>query len=208
MSVVIVASGGANIASLQFALERLGSPSEVSADAERIRAASHVILPGVGAAADAMARLRVSRLDSLIPTLTQPVLGICLGMQLLHQASTEGETCCLGIIPGAASRFVEGPGRPVPHMGWNTLDIERNCPLLAGLTGTDYAYFVHSYAVPVNEATVASCSYGKSFSACVAWRNFFGAQFHPERSARVGARLLKNFLQIGRGTTVQEAPCA
>jgi glutamine amidotransferase len=168
MNVVIVASGGANIASLQFALERLGSPSEVSADAGRIRAASHVILPGVGAAADAMARLRGSRLDSLIPTLTQPVLGICLGMQLLHEASTEGKTRCLSIIPGAASRFVEAPGRPVPHMGWNTLDIERGCPLLAGLTGADYAYFVHSYAVPVNEATVASCRYGNSFSACVA----------------------------------------
>ena len=208
MSVVIVASGGANIASLQFALERLGSPSEVSADAERIRAASHVILPGVGAAADAMARLRGYRLDSLIPTLTQPVLGICLGMQLLHEASAEGETRCLGIIPGAASRFIEAPGRPVPHMGWNTLDLERGCPLLAGLTGPDYAYFVHSYALPVNEATVASCRYGNRFSACVAWGNFFGAQFHPERSAHVGARLLRNFLAIGRGATAQEAPCA
>ena len=208
MSVVIVASGGANIASLQFALERLGSPSEVSADAERIRAASHVILPGVGAAADAMARLRGHRLESLIPTLTQPVLGICLGMQLLHEASAEGTTRCLGIIPGAALRFVEAPGRPVPHMGWNTLDVERSCPLLAGLTGADYAYFVHSYALPVNQATVASCRYGSRFSACVAWRNFFGAQFHPERSAQVGARLLKNFLAIGRGATAQEAPCA
>jgi glutamine amidotransferase len=208
MSVVIVASGGANIASLQFALERLGSPSEVSADAERIRAASHVILPGVGAAADAMARLRGYRLDSLIPTLTQPVLGICLGMQLLHEASAEGETRCLGIIPGAASRFIEAPGRPVPHMGWNTLDLERGCPLLAGMTGADYAYFVHSYALPVNEATVASCRYGNRFSACVAWGNFFGAQFHPERSAHVGARLLKNFLAIGRGAKTQEAPCA
>jgi imidazole glycerol-phosphate synthase subunit HisH len=208
MSVVIVASGGANIASLQFALERLGSSSEVSADAERIRAASHVILPGVGAAANAMARLRGSGLDSLIPTLTQPVLGVCLGMQLLHEASAEGETRCLGIIPGAASRFVEAPGRPVPHMGWNTLDMERSCPLLAGLTAADYAYFVHSYALPVNEATVASCRYGNSFSACVAWRNFFGAQFHPERSAQVGARLLKNFLEIGRSTSAQESPCA
>ena len=208
MSIVIVANGGANIASLQFALERLGSASEVSADAARIRAASHVILPGVGAAADAMTRLRNSGLDALIPTLTQPVLGICLGMQLLHEASAEGATRCLGIIPGAASRFVEAPGRPVPHMGWNTLTVERSCPLLSGVGGTDYAYFVHSYALPVSEATVASCRYGASFSACVAWRNFYGAQFHPERSAGVGARLLRNFLQIGAAPALRDVPCA
>jgi glutamine amidotransferase len=207
MSIVIVASGGANIASLQFALERLGAASEVSADAARIRAATHVILPGVGAAADAMTRLRNSGLDALIPTLTQPVLGICLGMQLLHEASAEGGTRCLGIIPGAASRFVEAEGRPVPHMGWNTLTVERSCPLLSGMGGSDYAYFVHSYAVPVNEATVATCRYGESFSACVAWRNFFGAQFHPERSAGVGARLLRNFLQIGAAPAMRGAQC-
>lgn len=207
MSIVIVASGGANIASLQFALERLGSPSEVSADAARIRAATHVILPGVGAAADAMTRLRNSGLDALIPTLTQPVLGICLGMQLLHEASAEGATRCLGIIPGAASRFVEAPGRPVPHMGWNTLTVERSCPLLRGMGGADYAYFVHSYALPVNEATVATCRYGASFSACVAWRNFFGAQFHPERSAGLGARLLRNFLEIGAAPAMRDARC-
>lgn len=195
MSVVIVATGGANIASLQFALDRLGAPSEVSADPARIRSASHVLLPGVGAAGDAMARLRAGGLDALIPSLRQPVLGICLGMQLLHESSAEGETRCLGIIPGAARRFNGAPGRPVPHMGWNTLEPERGCPLLAGITRSDYAYFVHSYALPVSEATVASCRYGESFSACVARRNFFGAQFHPERSATVGARLLSNFLR-------------
>jgi glutamine amidotransferase len=208
MSIVIVANGGANIASLQFALERLGAASQVSADAARIRAATHVILPGVGAAADAMARLRNSGLDALIPALTQPVLGICLGMQLLHEASAEGGTRCLGIIPGAASRFVEAPGRPVPHMGWNTLTVERSCPLLSGVGGSEYAYFVHSYALPVSEATVATCRYGASFSACVAWRNFYGAQFHPERSAGVGARLLRNFLQIGAAPAMRDAQCA
>ncbi len=207
-SVVIVASGGANIASLQFALQRLGSASEVSADPGRIRAASHVILPGVGAAADAMARLRGSGLDALIPSLSQPVLGICLGMQILHESSAEGGTRCLGIIPGAAVRFPEAPGRPVPHMGWNTLEICGESPLLAGLAAADYAYFVHSYAVPVNQATVASCRYGDQFSACVAWGNFYGAQFHPERSARVGAQLLKNFLSIGRAAAASAAPCA
>ncbi len=194
--VVIVANGGANIASLQFALARLDVASTVSADSAQIRAASHVILPGVGAAADGMARLRQSGLDALIPTLQQPVLGICLGMQLLFEASQEGDARCLGIIPGAAARFAPAKTRPVPHMGWNTLDILKPCALLAGLTDGDYAYFVHSFALDVSAATVASTAYGADFSACVQWRNFYGAQFHPERSAAVGARLLKNFLAI------------
>jgi glutamine amidotransferase len=194
--VVIVASGGANIASLQFALERLDVPSLVSAQAETIRAASHVILPGVGAAADAMTRLRRDHLDELLPTLRQPVLGICLGMQLLFEASDEGHTQCLGIIRGRAVRFTEAPGRPVPHIGWNTLDIERESALLTGLEADDYAYFVHSYALPVTGATVASTRYGAPFTACVECGNFFGVQFHPERSAAVGARVLQNFLAM------------
>ena len=193
---MIVANGGANIASLQFALERLKVASAVSADAAEIRAASHVILPGVGAAADAMSRLRRNRLDTLIPTLEQPVLGICLGMQLMFEASEEGDARCLGIIPGRASRFPPAAALPVPHMGWNTLDIRRPCPLLAGINDGDYAYFVHSYALHLSAATVASTDYGAPFSACVQWRNFYGAQFHPERSAAVGARLLQNFLTI------------
>ena len=195
--VVVVASGGANIASLRFALERLGAPCTLSADPERIRSASHVILPGVGAAGDAMRRLKRAGLERTLPALTQPVLGICLGMQLLHQASEEGGASCLGIIPGTAARFADGPARPVPHMGWNTLAIERDSPLLEGLGRADYAYFVHSYALPPGAATIASCEYGVKFSACVSWRNFFGAQFHPERSAGTGARLLANFLRLG-----------
>ena len=193
--VVIVASG-ANIASLQFALQRLDADASVSADPEEIRAAGHVILPGVGAAAVAMSRLRQSGLDTVIPVLRQPVLGICLGMQLLHESSQEGDVACLGVIPGGAARFADDPGRPVPHMGWNTLEIRRPSPLLAGLSDGDYAYFVHSYALDVGAATVASANYGGHFSACVQWRNFYGAQFHPERSAAVGARLLENFLAI------------
>jgi imidazole glycerol-phosphate synthase subunit HisH len=194
--IVIVANGGANIASLQFALQRLEAASVVSADAAQIRAASHVILPGVGAAANAMSRLRGNRLDSLIPTLQQPVLGICLGMQLLYEASQEGDARCLGIIPGRAALLERSADRPVPHMGWNTLEIRRPCALLEGLADGDYAYFVHSYALGVSAATVASTGYGAPFSACVQWRNFYGAQFHPERSAAVGARLLGNFLAI------------
>jgi glutamine amidotransferase len=194
--VVIVANGGANIASLQFALQRLQVAATVSADEVAIRAASHVILPGVGAAADAMSRLRQSRLDAVIPALQQPVLGICLGMQLLYEASQEGDARCLGIIPGRAARIQQSLDRPVPHMGWNTLEIRRPCALLAGLADGDYAYFVHSYALDVSAATVAITGYGAPFSACVQWRNFYGAQFHPERSAAVGMRLLKNFLAI------------
>jgi glutamine amidotransferase len=192
--VVIIASGGANIASLQSALERQQVRSVVSADFERIRAASHVILPGVGAAADAMARLRLAGLDQLIPRLRQPVLGICLGMQLLFEGSDEGPTPCLKVIPGQARRFRDAPDLPVPHIGWNTLKIERDSALLAGVNDQDYAYFVHSYALPHSAATTASTCYGGSFSACVEWRNFYGAQFHPERSAALGARLLRNFL--------------
>ena len=194
--IVIVASGGANTASLQFALQRLGADSAVSADPAAIQAASHVILPGVGAAADAMSRLKHSGLDRLIPALRQPVLGICLGMQLLFDASQEGDVACLGIIPGRAARIPPDAARPVPHMGWNTLDIRRPCPLLEGLAGGNYAYFVHSYVLDIGDSTVASTEYGAPFSACVQWRNFYGAQFHPERSAAVGARLLQNFLAI------------
>jgi glutamine amidotransferase len=194
--IVIVDNGGANIASLQFALQRLEAASAVSADPAEIRAASHVILPGVGAAADAMSRLRRNGLEAVIPTLQQPVLGICLGMQLLYEASQEGDARCLGIIPGRAARFAEAHDRPVPHMGWNTLEIRRPCALLTGLADGDYAYFVHSYALDLSDATVASTGYGAPFSACVQWRNFYGTQFHPERSAAVGARLLKNFLAI------------
>jgi imidazole glycerol-phosphate synthase subunit HisH len=197
--VVIIENGGANIASLQFALERLNTGVTLTGEPERIRAASHVILPGVGAAADAMQRLRERQLHTLLPQLRQPVLGICLGMQLLFEASDEGGdggVRCLGIIPGRARKFVPAGGRPVPHMGWNTLQVHRPCALLQNFAPDSYAYFVHSYALDINDATIASTSYGISFSACVEWRNFYGAQFHPERSAAVGSSLLQNFLAL------------
>jgi glutamine amidotransferase len=117
-------------------------------------------------------------------------------MQLLFEASEEGEAQCLGIIPGRALRLPSNLGLPVPHMGWNTLKIDRSGALLEGLQQDDYAYFLHSYALPSSPATIASSDYGLSFSACVQWRNFFGVQFHPERSARVGAQLLRNFLSL------------
>jgi glutamine amidotransferase len=195
--IAIIASGGANIASLKFALERLDIDSELSAEPQRIRAASHVILPGVGAAGDAMRRLRASGLERVIPTLTQPVLGICLGMQLLFDASAEDDSECLKIMRGKAERFINAPDRPVPHMGWNTVNIGIPSPLLEGVERSGaYAYFVHSFALSVSDATTASCSYGQDFSACVQRDNFFGVQFHPERSAAFGAQILRNFVSI------------
>lgn len=193
---VIIDSGGANIASLVYALERLGCAAHVSAEPDEIRAAARVILPGVGAAADAMTRLARHGLLDVIPRLTQPLLGICLGMQLLYERSAEGDTACLGVLPGAARRFSPGPGRPVPHMGWNSLQGLADHPLLAGLAEGDYAYFVHSYALPVGPDTLARCDYGGDFSAVAGRGNFLATQFHPERSARVGARLLANFLEL------------
>ena len=196
MSVVIVGSGGANIASLQAALHRLGCDAALSTDAGEIRAASHVILPGVGAAADAMQRLRDLQLDRVLPALTQPVLGICLGMQLLANASEEDGADCLGITDGRARLIPSAPDRPVPHMGWNTTVAERASPLFDGIPDGSHFYFVHSYALPVSDATIARCDYGAPFAAAIQRDNFFGTQFHPERSAGAGARLLANFLAL------------
>lgn len=196
MDAVIIDSGGANLASLQFAFERLGAQTRVSADAAEIRSAPRVILPGVGSAGDAMARLRNNHVADLLPSLTQPVLGICLGMQLLFERSEEGETACLGILPDSVRRLQPMAGRPVPHMGWNQLSPVREDPLLDGIAPNDYVYFVHSFAAPVSDVTLASADYGIPLSAIVRRGNFWGTQFHPERSARVGARVLANFLKL------------
>lgn len=194
--VAIIDGGGANIASLRFALERLGRDSVLTSDPAVIRAASHVILPGVGAARAAMDRLRATGLDQLIPVLSQPVLGICLGMQLLFEASEEDDARCLGILQGTARRFEAAPGRPVPHMGWNQLHRCADAPLLQGIAEASYCYFVHSYALPVTPATLATASYGREFAAVAAQGNFLAAQFHPERSGATGATLLRNFLTL------------
>ena len=153
--VTIIDSGGANIASLRYALDRLGARSIVSADADVITAAPRVLLPGVGAAPEAMARLRASGLDQTIPRLRVPLLGICLGMQLLFEHSAEGDTACLGVFGGQIERLRAAPALPVPHMGWNTLEIERDDPLLAGINALDRVYFVHSFAARVSEHTLA-----------------------------------------------------
>lgn len=192
----IVDSGGANIASVRFALERLGVRSELTADPAVIRGAERVILPGVGSAQEGMKRLQAKGLVDCVRGLTQPVLGICLGMQLLFESSEEGHTPSLGLIPGRVTLLPESPGVTIPHMGWNTLEVHQPTPLLAGLDPTTRFYFVHSFAGPVNEFTVASCKHGTAFAAVVRRRNFWGAQFHPERSGAAGARFLKNFLEM------------
>jgi glutamine amidotransferase len=194
--VAIIDSGGANLASLRYALERLGARSIVSSDAEVIARAPRVLLPGVGAAGNAMQRLRVQRLDTLIPRLTAPLLGICLGMQLLFSHSAEGDTACLGVLDGTVERLRSQPGRPVPHMGWNTLEVRHPDPLLDGLVAADHVYFVHSFAVPPGPSTLAATDYGGALSAVVRRGNFYGVQFHPERSSAAGARILRNFLAL------------
>ena len=198
--VVIIDNGGANIASLRFALARLGATSHLTADPQEIRAGQRVILPGVGAAGDAMHRLRVLELLEVIPALRQPVLGICLGMQLLFAVSEEGAdgdgTDCLGIIAERVSKFESRPERPVPHMGWNQLRPRGESPLFKGIAAGEYVYFVHSYAAPVGPYTLATTDYGGEFSSGVRFENFHGVQFHPERSAQVGARVLANFLGL------------
>jgi len=196
MSVVLVDAGGTNIGSVRYALQRLGVDAALTADAATIRAADKVILPGVGAAGPGMARLRELDLVELLRSLKQPVLGVCLGMQLLCAHSEEGDTECLGLIPASVRRFSEAPDVRVPHMGWNLLSAKQAHPLLAGLGDDEQAYFVHSYAVPVSEWTLATSDYGAAFSAVIARNNYYGMQFHPERSAAVGAKLLRNFLDL------------
>ncbi|MCP4276575.1 MAG: imidazole glycerol phosphate synthase subunit HisH [Gammaproteobacteria bacterium] len=193
--VAIIDGGGANIASLRFALKRLGADSELTTDPDTIRAARRVILPGVGAAADAMEKLRSAGLDKVIPALTQPLLGICLGMQLLFDSSEEEDATCLGIIEGRAHLFDIAQDQPVPHMGWNRVKQTRNTVLFNGIPDGAYFYFVHSYALDTVAATTGRTSYGRNFTSVVHQGNFMGAQFHPERSGKYGARLLQNFLE-------------
>lgn len=192
----IVDSGGANIASVRFALERLGVQSELTADPAVIRGAKRVILPGVGAAQEGMKRLQAKGLVECVRGLKQPVLGICLGMQLLFENSEEGNTPSLGLIPGRVALLPESPGITVPHMGWNTLTVRQATPLLKGFDAATRFYFVHSFAGPVNDFTLASCEHGASFAAVVQRGNFSGVQFHPERSGPAGAQLLRNFLEM------------
>jgi len=192
---VIIDTGCANISSLKFALERLTGSVIVSDKPETILSADRVFLPGVGTANYAMGILEQKGLSQVIQKLTQPVLGICLGMQMLTTSSSEGDTGCLNLIPGDV-RGLKAQGLRLPHMGWNTLAEIVDHPLFQGIPKDEYFYFVHSYAAGLSEWTIASCEYGNRFSAALAHKNFMGVQFHPERSGQTGSQLLKNFLEL------------
>jgi glutamine amidotransferase len=194
--IAIIDSGGANIASVQFALERLGAESVLTKDVKIIQSADKVLLPGVGAAPIAMQNLAEYELIDCIRSLTQPVMGICLGMQLLFAVSPEGNTPLLGIFDADCETFTPAQGRSVPHMGWNRLSKQQDHPLLAGVDEGAHVFFVHSYFAPVTAQTIAATNYGDDFTAIVAENNFMGCQFHPEKSGLVGAQILRNFLEM------------
>ena len=195
--VVLVDAGGSNIGSVRYALQRLGVDAELTGDAATIRAADRVILPGVGAAAVCMARLRELDLVDVLRTLDKPLLGVCVGVQLLFAHSEEDDTPCLGLLPGRVRKLHAAPGIRVPHMGWNTLQRRRGGSLVEGIADGDHAYFVHSYAAAVDDDCLCSSEHGQRFAAVVQRGSVAGAQFHPERSGAVGARLLKNFIEYG-----------
>ncbi len=201
---VIIDTGCANLASVRMAFERLGVQPQVSCQAADIEQADKLILPGVGTAVAARKNLNERNLVPLIRAAKQPLLGFCLGMQMLAQASEENMSAdgdsgqlidCLGIVPGRI-RLMEVDNLRLPHLGWNQIEHDETHPLLKGIQSGSYFYFVHSYALEVTDATLATCDYGQPFTAIVGRDNFFGAQFHPERSGSAGARLLQNFLEL------------
>lgn len=193
--VVLLNSGGSNYTSLQAAFERLGATCRQSADPQHIRTASHVVLPGVGSAESAMAAITAQQLAPLIASLKQPLLGICLGMQILYESSEESAINCLGLLSGKVQKLAPSSGIRIPHMGWNTIRSRNPHPLLRGLDGAEF-YFVHSYAAPPGSDTLAVCRHGRDFTAVVARGNRLGVQFHPERSGAQGQQLLDNFLAL------------
>lgn len=195
MNVAIIRYNAGNVCSVEYALRRLGVEPVLTADEAMIRQADRVIFPGVGEAAYTMSYLRERGLDRLIKSLTQPVLGICLGMQLMCNHSEEGDVDGLDIFHVPVKRFVPAVGEKVPHMGWNTLEQTRT-PLFRGFEREEFVYFVHSFYVPVNEATVATTRYIHPFSASLQRDNFYATQFHPEKSGAVGERILTNFLEL------------
>ena len=191
MSVVLVDLGYGNIGSIAVAFQRLGATATLTADPAEIEAAERVALPGVGAAGYAMGRIDALGLRETLTGLTKPLLGICLGMQLLFEGSEEEDTACLGLIAGKVRKLEPAPGLTVPHMGWSRLDVtDASC----GLTNGDYVYFAHSFACDDGPASIATARHGRTIPAAIRQNNLLGAQFHPERSAEAGARFLKAFL--------------
>ena len=197
MSVAVLDLGVGNTASMLFALERLGVDARLTADPAVLADAERIVFPGVGAAAYAARRLRALGVEATLRDFPRPMLGVCLGMQMLYRSSEEGDAAGLGRLAGRVEKLAPAPDRPVPHMGWNQLDADRaDDPLLDGVAPGAYAYFVHGYAAPVGRETVASSDYGRPFSAVVREGNVCGCQFHPERSGAVGARILNNYLDL------------
>ncbi len=192
MQVVILDYGAGNVRSVQFALERLGIDSVLSNDSETILSADRIIFPGQGEAESAMKKLRQYGLDRLLPELKQPLLGICLGMQLMFDASEEGDTKGLGIIPGQVKRFTQGK---IPQVGWNTIE-ELQGPLFQNIPELSYMYLVHSYYAPLVTETSATSTYGIRYTVAIQKDNFFGVQFHPEKSSKAGQQLLENFIYL------------
>ncbi len=193
MKIVIINYGAGNIQSIKFAIQRLGYEAILSDDPEEIKVADKVIFPGVGEASSAMSKLKASGLDTLIPQLKQPVLGICLGMQLMCNHTEEGDTKGLGIFDVDVVRF--NLGVKVPQIGWNQIET-LNSPLFDGINEKEYIYLVHSYYAPVTNDTVAQTNYGISYTTALQKNNFYGTQFHPEKSSVTGEKILKNFINL------------
>lgn len=193
MNVAVIKYNAGNIQSVGFALERLGVKANITDDFDSIRAADKVIFPGVGEAGSTMKYIKERGIDQLLSDLQQPVLGICLGQQLMCMHSEEGDTPCIGIFDVPVLRFP--PEGKVPHMGWNNIEDEKG-DLFTGLRPDRYFYFVHSYYVPLNDYTAASCNYITRFSAALQKDNFYATQFHPEKSGDAGQQVLKNFLEL------------
>lgn len=193
----MVDAGGANLGSVRQALQRLGVEPVLSADAAAIASADRVILPGVSTAAVVMQALRRLDLVEVLRGLQAPLLAVCAGMQVLFEHSEEGDVDCLGLLPGRVRRLQPAPGVRVPHMGWNRLHRQGASALSEGIDEGDWAYFVHSYAAPVDGHCLLACDHGRRFAAVVQRGRVAGAQFHPERSSRAGERLLRNFIETG-----------
>jgi imidazole glycerol-phosphate synthase subunit HisH len=194
--IAVIDVSGNNLSSLTNAIKGLGYDYKLTHNPQDLADASHVILPGVGAAAIAMRALHHHQLVNVLRQLTQPLLGICLGMQLLLEHSEEGDVACLNLIPGRAKRLPIIANHPVPHMGWNRLHWVKQSTLSHNLTVNDYVYFVHSYALLSDENALAHCQYSEKFTAIVQYKNRYGMQFHPEKSAETGLKLLNNFLRL------------
>ena len=198
-SFLIVDTGCANLSSVKFAVERLGYQITITDNIEHIKNADKVILPGVGTANHAMQNINDKSLIETLQQLKQPVLGFCLGMQLMTNSSVEANNTdsveCLGLIPTQVLPL-DSQGKRLPHMGWNTLTSVSDHPIFNGINTGDYFYFVHSFAAPISEHTIAECQYGQSFSAAIAKDNFIGCQFHPERSSTLGSKIIQNFLEM------------